>query len=99
MESLVMRRNVASRSGRVSGLAVHAHSRAESVAVAPKTAQSDGQPMLLPAAIHEDKRAAAQNCHHSVHPAVIIQIPECQTAGSDGAGDARGGAFESAILI
>ncbi len=89
MKPLIIRGEITSCCGRITCLAIHMNSRAEPIAVAASAAKRDRQPMLVAAAIHQDERMAAQNRHDRVHPAVIVQISESQTAARDRSCDSQ----------
>src|SRR5690349_742936 len=76
MKPFIVGRQVTSRGGGESSLPIHLHAGAVAVAIATRSPQGNGQPVLLAAAVEEYLRMFAEHSDHYVHPAIIVQISE-----------------------
>src|SRR5271170_3245692 len=74
VQSLVIRREVASCGRSESDLAIDPNASTVAVAVAAFPTQRDCQPVQLPAPVQVQLRTLAKRCSDHVHPAIVVQI-------------------------
>src|SRR5258708_18509937 len=104
MNALVAGGEIASPGGGVLRLSIHQEAGPEPIPVAACAAKGDGKPVPAPlpaakSAIAEKQRTAAENGHHYVHPAIIVEVAESGSAASHWRIGSARDAFEAAAMI
>src|SRR5580658_681520 len=99
VQSLVIRREVASCGRGESDLAIDLNASTVAVSIAAFPAQRNCEPAQLPAPIQIQLRALAQRRSYHVHPAIVVQVAECRSP--SGHGHIRSGVslFETSLAI
>jgi hypothetical protein len=98
-QPLVIRREIAPRSGSKPYLPIHANPRAKPVAVSACAVKGNRQPMLVATTVNEDLRRRPERGYDGVYPSVIVQISESSAAPRQRDSDPRISEFESTLEL
>src|SRR5260221_2609090 len=99
VKALVIGTHVAAGGGCYASLAVDAHAGAVPIAIAARSPQSNGQPMIATATVEEQDWRAAESRDEDVDPAVVVDVAKGGAACSQRRGHAGIGALETAVVV
>src|SRR5271166_1319813 len=99
MQTFIARRFIASRCGGKARLAIHLHPRTQSIAVAARAPQRDGEPVRAATAIVIKLRMRSEDSRYNIDPAIIIDVSESRAAARDQSIAAGIHALEAPITI
>src|ERR1700730_2612759 len=99
VQSLVIRRKIASCSRRETDLAIDLNAGTVTIAIALFSPQRNCQPVQFPAAVQIQQRTFAKTSSDHIHPAIVVHIAECRSPPGYGHIRSSVGLFELALVI
>ena len=99
MKTLVTGREITAGSGCESSLSVDSHTRTQPIAIAGGAAKRHDQPMLCGCAVQEDLWMSAEDRHHDILAAIVVQVAEGGAARGPGGRDTSIRPLKSPVLV